>query len=142
MSQNSLTKMARKISNRSGIAMPTVEVVLQATFDEWRQELAEGSGQVLVESFGTISVKDVPARSYHYNRPEKGIDKMVSLPAKKVLKFTATRNLKREVSEGQFDPSRKSFFRHPDDPKIRYGSIHKYKKITQPVSKGNIKYEK
>lgn len=135
--------MARKISKRSGIALPTVEEVLKAAFDEWRQELTEGSGQVLVESFGTMSVKEVPARSYHYYRPEKGIDRMVHLETKRVLKFTPTRNLKREVNQGQFDASRKAFFRHPDDPKIRYRGIHKYKKLTKPVPKlGQIKYER
>lgn len=143
MSQNSLTRMARKISKRSGIALPTVEEVLKAAFDEWRQELTEGSGIVVVESFGTMSVKEVPARSYHYYRPEKGIDRMVPLPAKRTLKFTPTRNMRRELEQRRFDPTRKSFFRHPDDPRNRYSSQSKYKKLTKPVPKlGQIKYER
>lgn len=143
MSKNSLSRMAREISRRSGICVPTVEVVLQAAFDEWRWQLTEGSGMVLVESFGTLTVKDVPARSYHYSRPEKGIDRIVPLPEKRVLKFKPTRNLSREVERRQFDPTRQSFYRHPDDPQIRYRSSAKYKKKTKPVCKvGQIKYEK
>ena len=142
MSQNSLTKMARLISKRSGICLPTVEVVLQAAFDEWRWQLTEGPGMVLVESFGSIAVKEIPSRSYHYCRPEKGIDGIVQLPGKRVLKFKPTRNLSREVEQQQFDPSRKSFFRHPDDPKPRSRPGRNIKKRTQVYKIGKTKFEK
>ena len=62
-------------------------MVLRAAFDEWRWQLAEGSGMVLVESFGTLTVKDEPARSYRYYRPEKGIDHMVHLRFDKLIKL-------------------------------------------------------
>ena len=143
MSKNSLSRMAREISKRSGICVPTVEVVLQAAFDEWRWQLAEGSGMVLVESFGTLTVKDEPARSYRYFRPEKGIDHMVHLQARRVVKFKPARNLSREVDARKFDPTRKSFYRHQDDPQMRYRSSLKYRAQTKPISKlGQTKFEK
>lgn len=134
--------MARRVSKRSGICVPTTEVVLQALIDEWREVLCEGDGTVLICSFGTFTIKEVPARSYHYNRPDMGIDEIRQLPPKRQVKFIPTRNFAREVQNEKVDPTRKSFYRHPDDPGMRYRCSVRYKQNDLPVFKGRTKYEK
>ena len=120
-----LQKFAAAIVKRSGIARPTVEAVLPHVFDEIRYQLCEGQNPcVPVESFGTFAVIDVPERERKYTY--KGKNEIHRLPATKRLKFKPTSNMKREIDAGKFDPSRKSFSRHPDDPKIRKRAAMKY----------------
>ena len=112
-----LQKFAAAVVRRSGIARPTVEAVLPHIFDEIRYILTEGDQCVPVEGFGTFAVIEKPERTRRYTY--KGKNEVHTLPAKKVLKFTPTKNMKREVDAGRFDPTRKSFWHHPEDPKIR-----------------------
>lgn len=113
-------RMVAATVKQSGICRATVEQVLPAFLDVVRRELAEGARRsVVIESFGTLAVKEVPARQYHYVRKSHGIDTWVDRPPKRVLKFAPTRNVKREIEQGRFDPTRKSFIHHPDDPRIR-----------------------
>ena len=128
--------MAKAVAERCGICTATVEVVLPAVFDEIRQRLVEGTYPcVPIDSFGTFAVVNIPARRYHYYRPEKGIDRWVDLPATRRLKFGMAYNLKRELDWQQFDPSRKSFSRHPEDPIIKRRKQMKYRKSRVGVSK-------
>ena len=120
-----LQKFAAAIVKRSGIARPTVEAVLPHVFDEIRYQLCEGQNPcVPIESFGTFAIVDIPARERKYTY--KGKNEIHRLPATKRLKFKPTSNMKREIDAGKFDPSRKSFSRHPDDPKIRKRAAMKY----------------
>ena len=120
-----LQKFAAAIVKRSGIARPTVEALLPHIFDEIRQILTEGDYPcVPIEGFGTFAVIDKPERTRKYTY--KGKNEIHVLPAKKVLKFTPTKNMKREIANGRFDPTRKSFSRHPDDPKIRKRAAMRY----------------
>lgn len=112
-----LSQFAANVVKRSGVCKATVEAVLPAVFDEIRYQLTEGTLCVPIESFGTFAVVEVPERTRRYTY--KGADEMRTLPATLRLKFAPTRNLRREVDAQQFDPSRKSFSRHPKDPKIR-----------------------
>ena len=127
-----LQKFAAAVVKRSGICQATVEAVLPHVFDEIRYQLTEGSHCVPIESLGTFAVIDRPEHEFLYHRGEKREIKTVK--AKKVIKFAPTRNLRREVDAGQFDPSRRSFTRHPDDPAIRkrhdlrYHPAKKYKR--------------
>ena len=122
-----LHRMTAAIVKRSGIARPTVEAVLPYVFDEIRYQLTSGERLcVPIESFGTFAVVDIPERKRHYTY--KGADEIRTLPPTRRLKFAPTRNLKREIAERQFDPSRKSFSRHPDDPPIRKRRALKYNK--------------
>ena len=119
-----LHRFAAAIVKRSGIARPTVEAVLPHIFDEIRYQLTEGKLCVPIESFGTFAVVDIPERQRHYTYG--GRDEMRTLPPKKKLKFAPTRNLRREINAGQFDPTRKSFYRHPNDPPVRARSNMAY----------------
>ena len=121
-----LQKFAAAVVKRSGIAKPTVEAVLPHIFDEIRASLTEGDLCVPIDGFGTFAVIDKPERTRRYTY--KGKNEIHVLPAKKVIKFTPTKNLKREVDAGKFDPTRRSFTRHPGDPKIRRRCDMKYNK--------------
>ncbi len=113
-----LKRLVAAVVQESGICTPTVEVVLPAVFDVIRRELAEGPRHcVMIESFGTFAMIDVPEREHLYTYKGKTILK--HLPATKRLKFAPTRNMRREVDAGQFDPTRRSFKHHPSDPPIR-----------------------
>ena len=113
-----LKRLAANIVKRSGIARPTVEAVLPHVFDEIRFQLCEGGYPcVPIEGFGTFAVVNIPERTRHYTY--NGADEIRKLPPKKQLKFAPTKNLKREIENGKFDQTRKSFTHHPDDPKIR-----------------------
>ena len=113
-----LQRMAKDVSKRCGICQATVEVVLPAFIDEVRFQLVEGRYHcVPIESFGTFAVIDVPERERLYTY--KGKSEVRHLPAKKKLKFAPTHSFRRELEEGQFDPTRKSFSRHPKDRRIR-----------------------
>ena len=112
-----LQRMAAAIVKRSGIARPTVEAVLPHVFDEIRYQLTEGKLCVPIESFGTFAVVNIPERQRHYTY--KGADEIRTLAPTLRLKFAPTKNLLREVMQKQYDPSRRSFSRHPDDPPIR-----------------------
>lgn len=119
-----LQKFAAAIVKRSGIARPTVEALLPHVFDQIRYEMTEGSLCCPVEGFGTFAVIDKPERQRRYTY--KGKNEIHVIPPKKVLKFTPTKNLKREVDAQKFDPARRSFWHHPDDPKIRRRCDMKY----------------
>jgi len=113
-----LKRLVAAVVQESGICTPTVEVVLPAVFDVIRRELAEGPHHcVMIESFGTFAMIDVPEREHLYTY--KGKTTLKHLPATKRLKFSPTKNLRREVDAGVFDPSRKSFKHHPSDPILR-----------------------
>ena len=132
-------RMVMAIVRESGICRQTVEQVLPVVFDVIRRELADGEKQwVAIESFGTFAVKEVPEREHLYTY--KGKSEMRHLPAKRVLKFSPTKNFKDEVDQRKYDPTRKSFTRHPDDPPIRIRAKFKYKKWNGEISKGKSTY--
>lgn len=110
-------KIVTAVVERSGVCRPTVEAVLPHVFDEIRYQLTQGDLCVCIESFGTFAVIDIPERERHYTYG--GRDEMRKYPPKKRLKFAPTRNLRKEVAAGQYDPTRKAFSRHPKDPAIR-----------------------
>ena len=120
-------KFAAAVVKRSGIAKATVMAVLPAVFDEIRYQLTEGNGSVPIESFGTFAVKDVPEHEYLYNH--NNANRVCIVPAKKQIKFAPTRNMRREVAEQQYDPSRRSFVHHPKDPVIRQRRDLRYRKV-------------
>ena len=129
------TRFAADVVKRSGICQATVEAVLPHVFDEIRSRLAEGRYPcVPIESFGTFGVVDIPAREYH--NTYKGQNRLVQLPPRKRFKFYPTRNLTREIEAGQFDPSRRSFVHHSDDPTIRKREKMKYQPLKTKVFKG------
>ena len=110
---------------RSGICRATVEQVLSATFDEIRFQMAEGAGCVPIESFGTFYTVDIPEREHLYTY--KGKHELRHLEPTKRLKFKPTKSFKREViDDHRFDPSRRSFERHPDDPPSKARMALKY----------------
>ena len=130
-----LTRLAAAVVKRSGICQATVEQVLPALFDEIRFQLCEGKYKcVPIESFGTFGVVEIPERQYHYTYCGK--DEMRTLPPKRRLKFYPTRNMRREMEQGIFDPSRQSFKRHPDDPPIRKRKDMNYQSFRKQVYKG------
>lgn len=113
------------VVKRSGICRATVEQVLSATFDEIRFQMAEGAGCVPIESFGTFYTVDIPEREHVYTY--KGKSELKHLPPTKRLKFKPTKSFKREViDDHRFDPTRRSFERHPDDPPIKARMALKY----------------
>lgn len=120
-----IDRIAAAVTKRSGINKATVKAVLPHVFDEIRYQLTEGSLCVPIESFGTFAVVKIPerTRTYTYKRDEPEVR---TLPPKLKLKFAPTRNLRREVEARLFDPSRKSFTRHPKDPAIRKRSKMRY----------------
>lgn len=114
-----LYKLALAVSKRSGISISTCQVVIPALFDEMRYMLCEGQYRcVSVESFGTLTVKELPKR--HYNRwfPDGHVE-AVDLPNKLTLKFLPSHNMRQEVEQSKFDPSRHAFALHPDDHPLR-----------------------
>lgn len=136
MYKKDFRRLVQDVSKRSGICQSTVEQVIPALFDEIRLKLVQGTYPCLpVESFGTFAVVEKPARRYHYYRPEKGIDRWVDLPVQRRLKFGMARNMKRELERGEFDPSRKAFVQHPDDPPIRRRHGMRYSKKRGEISK-------
>lgn len=118
---------AAAIVKRSGIARPTVEAVLPHVFDEIRYILTEGNRCVPIESFGTFAVIERPEHKYTYRRND--IHKVHTVPAKRVIRFAPTRNMRREVEERRLDPTRRSFTRHPQDPIIRQRHDMHYKPV-------------
>ena len=113
-----LQRFAADVSKRCGICQATVEVVLPAFVDEIRYILAESKYPCIpIESFGTFAMIDVPERDRLYTY--KGKTEIRHLPAKRKLKFSPTHSFRQELEQGQFDPSRKSFSRHPKDRRIR-----------------------
>lgn len=112
-----LNRFANNVVKRSGICKATVEAVLPHVFDEIRYQLTEGNLCVPIEGFGTFAVVDIPERQYNYTYKQP--HRIITVPAKKRLKFAPTRNLQREIDAQQFDPTRRSFSRHPDDRPIR-----------------------
>lgn len=134
-------RMVMSIVRESGICRQTVEHVLPFVFDVIRREIVEGERKwVAIESFGTFAIKDVPEREHLYTY--KGKSEMRHLPAKRVLRFSPTRNFKNEVDQCQFDPTRRSFTRHPDDPPIRVRAKFRYQKRNGEISKGKSTYFK
>ncbi len=132
-----LHRFAAAVTKRSGICQATVEQVLPAVFDEIRYQLIEGKYPcVPIESFGTFGVIDVPEREYHYTYK---CDKVVHLSAKKRLKFYMTRNFRQELERGEFDPSRRSFSRHPKDPVIRKRANMRYQPMKNGMHRGVTK---
>ena len=133
-----LTRLSAAVVKRSGICQATVEQVLPALFDEIRYQLIEGRYHcVPIESFGTFGIVEIPERQYHYTYCGK--DEMRTLPPKRRLKFYPTRNMRREMEQGIFDPSRQSFKRHPDDPPIAKRKAMKYRPLRKEVYKGATK---
>lgn len=124
-----LQKFAAAVVKRSGIARPTVEALLPHVFDEIRYILTEGNQCVPIEGFGTFAVVNIPERQRRYTY--KGKNEIRTLAPKKKLKFAPTKNMKREVDAGRFDPTRRSFSRHPDDPKIRKRANMRYNKRSE-----------
>ena len=113
-----MQRLAAAVVKRSGICLATVEAVLPAVFDEIRYQLIEGKYPcVPIDSFGTFAVVDIPERKRRYTY--KGADEIRTYPPEKRLKFRPARNMKRELEQGSFDPTRKSFSRHPKDPILR-----------------------
>jgi nucleoid DNA-binding protein len=118
------------VVQRSGLARATVEAVLPHVFDEIRYQLTEGSLCVPIDGFGTFAVIDRPEHEFYYKKK----DEIHTVPARKQLKFRPAKNLKREVEAGQYDPTRRAFSRHPDDPIIavrrdmRYRPVKNYKR--------------
>jgi nucleoid DNA-binding protein len=120
-----ISSLAADITKRCGICQATVEQVLPAVFDEIRFRLVEGSWPCIpIESFGTFAVIEKPERQYK----KRGVDEWKTLPPKKILKFSPTRNMRMEIEDGHFDYNRKSFFRHPQDPPIRTRKHMQYRK--------------
>lgn len=122
-----LKRIAANVVKRSGISLPTVMQVLPAVFDEIRYQLCEGSYPcVPIESFGTFAVINRPEHEYLYNYQGRG--EVHTIPARRQLKFKPTASMKREIEAGRFDPTRKSFSRHPDDKPIKKRNDMRYKK--------------
>lgn len=121
-----LQEFAASVVKRSGIARPTVEALLPHVFDEIRYQLTEGSLCVPIEGFGTFAVIDRPEHEFLYHRGD--VRRVNTVPAKKQIKFAPTRNLRLEVDAGCYDPSRRSFSRHPSDPVIRKRHDLRYKR--------------
>lgn len=119
-----LRKFAAAVVERSGVCKATVEAVLPHVFDEIRYQLTEGSLCVPIEGFGTFAVTEKPERQYKV----RGKDEWKTLAPKKFIKFSPTRNFNREMVAGQFDESRRSFSRHPQDPPIRKRAHMQYRK--------------
>ena len=127
-----LQKLAAAVSKRSGICQATVETVLPALFDEIRYQLIEGQRPcVPIDSFGTFAVVDVPERERRY--VYKDTDEVRHYPATKRLKFRPAYNMKRELDRGEYDPTRHSFSRHPQDPIIRKRQNMMYCKRDMPL---------
>jgi len=130
--QQNLKKFAAAVVKRSGICLATVEQVLPAVFDEIRFQLTEAKRPcVPIDSFGTFAVIDIPERTRRYTYKDK--DELRTYPPEKRLKFRPAKNMKRELQQGQFDPTRRSFTRHPADPIIRKRQHMKYQGDGEPM---------
>lgn len=131
--QQNLKKFAAAVSKRTGISRATLEVAIPAVFDEIRCQLSEGKRScVAIDSFGVFYIQDVPERQRRYTYKDK--DELRTYPPDRRLKFRPARNMKRELQAGQFDPSRKSFTRHPKDPILRK---RKYQDDGEPMHIGS-----
>lgn len=131
--QQNLKKFAAAVSKRTCISRATVEAVLPAVFDEIRCQLSEGKRScVAIDSFGVFYIQDVPERQRRYTYKDK--DELRTYPPDRRLKFRPARNMKRELQAGRFDPTRKSFSRHPKDPILRK---RKYQDDGEPIHIGN-----
>lgn len=129
-----LQKFAAAVVRRSGVCQATVEAVLPAVFDEIRCQLSEGKRScVAIDSFGVFYVMDVPERQRRYTY--KGKDELRTYPPDRRLKFRPAKNMKRELQQGRFDPSRRSFSRHPKDPILRK---RKYQGDGEPLHIGKV----
>ena len=130
-----LSRFAAGVVKRSGICQATVEAVLPAVFDEIRYQLIEGQYPCIpIDSFGTFAVVDIPEREY--TSTYKGEKRLVHLEPVRRLKFRPSYNMKRELEQGRYDPTRRSFSRHPDDPIIRKRKDMKYQPNRGGVHKG------
>lgn len=110
-------KFVAAIVKRSGIARPTVEALLPHVFDEMRQRLAESDDPcVPIESFGIFAAIERPEHEYLHNRD--GRHEVKTVPARRQLKFRPAKNLRCEVEQRQYDPTRRSFTHHPGDPTL------------------------
>ena len=121
-----LQKFAANVVKRSGICKATVEAVLPHVFDEIRYQMTEGTLCVPIESFGTFAVIAIPERRRLYTY--KGANEIHTLPATLRLKFNPTNNFKQEIANQQFNPTRQSFTRHPDDRPVRKRRNMRYNK--------------
>ena len=131
-----IQKFAAAVVKRSGICQATVEQVLPAVFDEIRYQLCEAKRPcVPIDSFGTFAVIDVPERTRRYTY--KDVDELRHYPAEKRLKFRPAKNMKRELQQGRFDPTRRSFTRHPQDPIIRKRRQMHYQDDGEPMHIAN-----
>lgn len=132
-----LQKFAAAVVRRSGICQATVEAVLPAVFDEIRYQLCETREPcVPIDSFGTFAVVDIPERERRYTY--KDVDEIRHYPPEKRLKFRPAKNMKRELQQGRFDPSRRSFTRHPQDPIIRKRQHMHYQGDGEPIHIGKV----
>lgn len=114
-----LYKLALAVSKRSGISVATCQVVIPALFDEMRYMLCEGQYRcVTVESFGTLTVKELPKRHYKRRFPDGHVED-VELPHKLVSKFLPSHNMRLEVEQSKYDDSRHAFTLHPEDHPLR-----------------------
>ena len=129
-------KFAADIVRRSGIARPTVEALLPHVFDEIRYQLTEGTLCVPIEGFGTFAVIDRPEHEYLNKR--NNANRVVTVPAKKVVKFAPTRNLRQEAEAGQFDVNRRSFVHMPGDPLLRKRNDLRYRPENYDRSTGTF----
>ena len=110
-----LQRFAADVTKRCGICQATVEQVLPAVFDEIRYRLVDGRYPCIpIESFGTFGVIEKPERQYKV----RGREEWKTLPPKKSLKFYMARSFRNELEGGEYNPSRKSFTRHPQDRPI------------------------
>lgn len=131
-----LQKFAAAVVKRSGICQATVEQVLPAVFDEIRYQLCEAKRPCIpIDSFGTFAVIDVPERTRRYTY--KDTDELRTYPPEKRLKFRPAKNMKRELQQGRFDPTRRSFTRHPQDPIIRKRRQMHYQDDGEPMHIAN-----
>ena len=126
MPKENCNRFVSAVVKRSGICKATVEQVLPAIFDEIRYQLVEGKYPcVPIDSFGTFATKEMPRRQYHNTRGGK--NELRILEPKKIIRFVAAHNFLCELQRGEFDPTRRAFTRHPDDPIIRRRKSIKYK---------------
>lgn len=134
-------RIVNAVIAESGICRATVEQLVPAVFDVIRRELIEGHYHcVPIESFGTFAIVDIPERKYEYNY--KGTREVRTLPPTKRMKFAPTRSMLREVKAGKFDPTRKSFICHPDDPPARWRTQLAYQPNRSGMHKGKTIVEK
>lgn len=125
------------VVRRTGICRATCELVVPAVIDEIRHQMTDGKQCVVIESFGTFAVKELPLRQHRYTY--KGKNELRTLQPKKVIKFAPTRNFRQEVERGAFDPERRAFVHNPKDPIMRRRSSLKYQPNQGPMHRGTTK---